>query len=152
MELYQICYRARINWSGLRRDLDSEIDRALAQIRRINRRGGVTGALLLGKSHFLQFLEGAPGPVLDTLYCVMQDRRVTDLEAVFHEPATERLFPNSLMFHRNLASGAVIQTYPGLHALIDEQDRLTRGNGYSALACFSGDVRESGVTNGMMLV
>lgn len=105
MELYRACYRSKINWGKMRLPLPDEIDKTLLRIRRINRKAGVTGALLLVDQHIIQVLEGLTGPVLDTVYCVMNDPRLEAIEGIIHEPADFRLFPNSLMFFRDLTDG-----------------------------------------------
>ena len=51
MELYRACYRSKIKWDRMQRSLPDEIDRTLLRIRRINRKAGVTGALLLVDQH-----------------------------------------------------------------------------------------------------
>lgn len=152
MELYRICYRARINWTRLAHDLPDEIDRTLGRIRRINRRAGVTGALLLADHHIIQLLEGQTGPVLDTLYCVMNDPRLGELEAIFHEPAGDRLFPNSLMFFRDLTDGVAAAAHPSLRPLIDETEHLSRDDGLAALACFAAEIQQGCLTNDLLLV
>lgn len=152
MELYRICFRSKIEWKNVSSELQKELDYTLTRIRRMNRRKGVTGAMLVGNTHVLHYLEGKPGPVLDMLYCVMQDARVGEMEAIFHEPTPARLFPNSLMFFRDLTEGEVLQLHPALQFLIDRPSRLSPDEGLNALCCFSEEVRESRVTNGMMLV
>ncbi|WP_150525107.1 BLUF domain-containing protein [Roseibium sediminis] len=152
MELYRICFRSKIEWANVSPELQKELDYSLTRIRRMNRRKGVTGALLMGNTHVLHYLEGQPGPVLDTLYCVMQDTRVGEMEAIFHEPAPSRLFPNSLMLFRDLTSGEAVELHPALQFQIDRPTRLSYDEGLNALCCFSEEVRESRVINRMMLV
>ncbi|MTI42099.1 FAD-dependent sensor of blue light [Roseibium hamelinense] len=152
MQTYRICYRARINWTRLKHALPDEIDHSLNRIRQMNRRAGVTGALLLADEHMIQFLEGSTGPVLETVYCAMSDERLYDMEAIFHEPARERLFPNSLMFFRDLTGSVAASRYPQLRPLIDRPEKLTRDEGLSALHTFAGDVVQSSLTNGMLML
>lgn len=112
MKLYRVCYRSRINWDRVTRPLHEEVERSLNRIRRINRRAGVTGALFLTDDHIVQVLEGMPGPVLDTVFCVMTDPRLHSLEAIFQEPAEERMFPNCLMLFRDLTDGLDATAHP----------------------------------------
>ncbi|EFO30429.1 hypothetical protein TRICHSKD4_4020 [Roseibium sp. TrichSKD4] len=151
MELYRICFRSKIEWKNVSPELQKELDYSLTRIRRMNRRKGVTGALLMGNTHVLHYFEGKPGPVLDTLYCVMQDARVGEMEAIFHEPAPARLFPNSLMFFRDLTTLEVAQLHPALQFVVDRPSRISVDESMNALCCFSEEMRESRLTNGMML-
>jgi len=152
MDLYRICYRARINWDHMAGELETEVERALTHIRRTNRLAGVTGALFLGQTHIIQLLEGGTGPVLETLYHVMQDRRVGNMEAICHEPVPERHFPASLMFFRDLRSLHVMGAPEDLCALVDSSRRLDRDDLQTFLDVFAPALKSGDATRHMMLV
>ncbi len=152
MELYRVCYRSRINWASLTRPLQEELERSLSRSRRINRRAGVTGALFLTDNHIVQMLEGEPGPVLDTVYCVLTDPRLIGLEAIFQEPAEERMFPNCLMLFRDLTDGVDATQFPALMPMLEETASLSRDNMLTALNHFSGEMQEGRLTNNMLLI
>jgi len=152
MDLYRICYRARIDWNHMAGGLETEIDRALTRIRRTNRLAGVTGALFLGHTHIVQLLEGGTGPVLETLYHVMQDKRICDLEAIAHEPVPERHFPASLMFFRDLRSLHVMGAPEDLCARVDGSERLGRTDLQVFLDVFAPALQKGQATRHMMLV
>ncbi|WP_395176085.1 BLUF domain-containing protein [Roseibium alexandrii] len=152
MELYRACYRSKIKWDNMRLPLPDEIDKTLLRIRRINRRAGVTGALLLVDQHIIQVLEGYTGPVLDTVYCVMNDPRLHDIEGIIHEPADYRLFPNSLMFFRDLTDGIAASRYAELRPLLDHPGEVTRDEAYLALSHFAKELREGRMTNDMLMI
>ncbi|TYC63221.1 blue light sensor protein [Rhodobacterales bacterium] len=152
MELYRACYRSRINWGKMRLSLPDEIDKTLLRIRRINRKAGVTGALLLVDQHVIQVLEGQTGPVLDTVYCVMNDPRLDAIEGIIHEPADFRLFPNSLMFFRDLSDGVAASQHEVLRPLLDHPSEVTREEAYLAFAHFAGELQAGRLTNEMLMI
>lgn len=152
MKLYRVCYRSRINWDRVTRPLHEEVERSLNRIRRINRRAGVTGALFLTDDHIVQVLEGMPGPVLDTVFCVMTDPRLHSLEAIFQEPAEERMFPNCLMLFRDLTDGLDATAHPELKPMLDETGTLSREAALSALNYYSGEMLEGRLTNNMLMI
>ncbi|MTH97535.1 BLUF domain-containing protein [Roseibium sp. RKSG952] len=152
MQVYRICYRARINWLRLRLCLSDEIEHSLSRIRQINRRAGVTGALLMTDNYMIQLLEGDTGRVLETLYCVMGDPRLSDFEAIFHEPSRDRLFPDSLMFFRDLTERDGPKRHAQLRSLIDRPSPLSRQEGLDAFSTFADDVAQGRLTNGMMMI
>lgn len=152
MELYRACYRSKIKWDNMKLSLPDEIDRTLLRIRRINRKAGVTGALLLVDQHIIQVLEGLTGPVLDTVYCVMNDPRLQEIEGIIHEPADYRLFPNSLMFFRDLTDGFAASKYPVLRPLLDHPSEVTRDEAYLAFGHFAKELQEGRLTNDMLMI
>ncbi len=152
MEFYRACYRSQINWEKLRRPLHEEVEKTLQRIRRINRRSGVTGALLLVDQHIIQVLEGQPGPVLDTVYCVMNDPRLHRIEGIIHESADFRLFPNSLMFFRDLTDGVAASRHAVLRPLLDHPSEVTREEAYMAFGHFAQELEEGRITNDMLMI
>jgi len=152
MELYRACYRSRINWDKLRLPLPDEIDRTLLRIRRINRKAGVTGALLMVDQHIIQVLEGRPGQVLDTVYCVMNDPRLHEIEGIIHEPVDFRLFPNSLMFFRDLSDGVAAATNEVLRPLLDHPGDVTRDEANLAFSHFANELQQGRLTNDMLMI
>jgi hypothetical protein len=152
MELYRACYRSRIKWGNLRLPLPDEIDRTLLRIRRINRKAGVTGALLMVDQHIIQVLEGRPGQVLDTVYCVMNDPRLHAIEGIIHEPADFRLFPNSLMFFRDLSDGVAAANHEVLRPLLDHPGDVTRDEAYLAFSHFANELQQGRLTNDMLMI
>lgn len=152
MELYRACYRSKIKWDKMQRSLPDEIDRTLLRIRRINRKAGVTGALLLVDQHVIQVLEGRPGPVLETVYCVMNDPRLHEIEGIIHEPADYRIFPNSLMFFRDLTDGVAASRHAELRPLLDHPGQVTRDEAYPALYHFAKELMEGRMTNEMLMI
>lgn len=152
MELYRACYRSKINWGKMRLPLPDEIDKTLLRIRRINRKAGVTGALLLVDQHIIQVLEGLTGPVLDTVYCVMNDPRLEAIEGIIHEPADFRLFPNSLMFFRDLTDSLAASKHDVLRPLLDHPADVTREEAYRAFGHFAQELQEGRLTNDMLMI
>ena len=59
MALQAICYTCEIDWAAVRRPVETEIERALARARRLNRLNGVTGAILLYPDRLVQWLVAA---------------------------------------------------------------------------------------------
>ncbi|MHA7773058.1 BLUF domain-containing protein [Roseibium sp. M-1] len=152
MELYRACYRSRINWDRMHLPLPDEIDKTLLRIRRINRKAGVTGALLLVDQHVIQILEGQTGQVLDTVYCVMNDPRLHTIEGIIHEPADYRMFPNSLMFFRDLSDGLAASQHDVLRPLLDHPGDVTRDEAYLAFSHFAKELQEGRLTNDMLMI
>ncbi|MEM5584329.1 MULTISPECIES: BLUF domain-containing protein [unclassified Roseibium] len=152
MELYRACYRSKIRWNEMRLPLPDEIDKTLLRIRRINRKAGVTGALLLVDQHIIQILEGRTGPVLETVYCVMNDSRLHDIEGIIHEPADFRLFPNSLMFFRDLTDGVAAAGNELLRPLLDHPSDVTRDEAYLAFSHFANELQQGRLTNDMLMI
>ena len=152
MELYRACYRSKIKWDNVKLSLPDEIDKTLLRIRRINRRAGVTGALLLVDQHIIQVLEGQTGPVLDTVYCVMNDPRLQDIEGIIHEPVEARMFPNSLMFFRDLTDGIAASRYPVLRPLLDHPSEVTKDEAHLAFDHFATELQEGRLTNEMLMI
>ncbi|PVB63508.1 BLUF domain-containing protein [Labrenzia sp. 011] len=152
MELYRACYRSKIRWDKMRLPLTDEIDKTLLRIRRINRKAGVTGALLLVDQHIIQVLEGRTGPVLDTVYCVMNDPRLHAIEGIVHEPADFRLFPNSLMFFRDLTDGIAASRHAVLRPLLDHPADVNREEAYKAFGHFATELQEGRLTNDMLMI
>jgi len=152
MHLYRICYRSRIDWSQLNHPLADEIERTLTRIRRINRRAGVTGALLLTDDHVIQVLEGAPGPVLDTFYCVMNDPRLKEIIPLVQEPTDRLYFPNSLMYFRDLTDGVKASADPVFKDLLEATDTVRQEVIAQALLHLAMDLEESRLTNDMLMI
>lgn len=152
MQYYRVCYRCRIDWARLTKSLSEEIDRSLSRIRRLNRRSGVTGALFLTDQHIIQVLEGAPGPVLDTVYGVLTDPRLSSLEAIFQEPAEDLLFPKSLMLFRDLTDGEDAARHPVLKPLLDRTSDLNRDTALPAIMHYSSETLEGRLTDSMLLM
>ncbi len=152
MELYRACYRSKIRWDKVRHSLPDEIDKTLLRIRRLNRKAGVTGALLLVDQHIVQVLEGQTGQVLDTVYCVMNDPRLESIEGIIHEPADFRLFPNSLMFFRDLTDGLAASRHPVLRPLLDHPGEVSRDEAYFAFSHFSAELQQGRLTNDMLMI
>lgn len=136
----------------MRLPLPDEIDKTLLRIRRINRKAGVTGALLLVDQHIIQILEGRTGPVLETVYCVMNDSRLHDIEGIIHEPADFRLFPNSLMFFRDLTDGVAAAGNELLRPLLDHPSDVTRDEAYLAFSHFANELQQGRLTNDMLMI
>ena len=152
MELYRACYRSKIRWDKMHLPLPDEIDKTLLRIRRINRKAGVTGALLLVDQHIIQILEGQTGQVLDTVYCVMNDPRLHDIEGIIHEPVDFRLFPNSLMFFRDLTDGIAASKHEVLRPLLDHPGKVTREEASRAFSHFATELQEGRLTNDMLMI
>ncbi|MEP3047489.1 MAG: BLUF domain-containing protein [Roseibium sp.] len=152
MELYRACYRSKIKWNNVRLSLPDEIDKTLLRIRRINRKAGVTGALLLVDQHIIQILEGQTGPVLETVYCVMNDARLHNIEGIIHEPVDFRLFPNSLMFFRDLTDGIAASKYPVLRPLLDHPSDVTKDEANLAFNHFATELQQGRMTNDMLMI
>ncbi|MES0879057.1 BLUF domain-containing protein [Roseibium sp. SCP14] len=152
MELYRACYRSKIRWDKMHLSLPDEIDKTLLRIRRINRKAGVTGALLLVDQHIIQILEGQTGQVLDTVYCVMNDPRLHDIEGIIHEPVDFRLFPNSLMFFRDLTDGIAASRHDVLRPLLDHPGEVTREEAYKAFGHFAKELQAGRLTNDMLMI
>jgi len=136
----------------MRQPLPDEIDKTLLRIRRINRKAGVTGALLLVDQHIIQVLEGRTGQVLDTVYCVMSDPRLHEIEGIIHEPADFRLFPNSLMFFRDLTDGLAAARQEVLRPLLDHPGEVTRDEAYLAFSHFANELQQGRLTNDMLMI
>lgn len=64
----------------------------LASSTRNNDRNGLTGALLIGKRHFLQILEGDADKVSDTFVRIAHDKRHKNIRLVAFDAVDERLF------------------------------------------------------------
>ncbi|QFT32549.1 BLUF domain-containing protein [Roseibium porphyridii] len=152
MELYRACYRSQIRWNKMHLPLPDEIDKTLLRIRRINRKAGVTGALLLVDQHIVQILEGQTGQVLDTVYCVMNDPRLESIEGIIHEPVDFRMFPNSLMFFRDLSDGVAASQHDVLRPLLDHPGDVTREEAYAAFGHFAKELQEGRLTNDMLMI
>ena len=59
-----------------------------------NKQNDVTGALFYLDGCFMQLLEGARDDVSDTFLRIKSDARHADVEVLFLEEATERIFPD----------------------------------------------------------
>lgn len=152
MHLYRICYRSRINWTRLTHPLADEIDRTLTRVRRINRRAGVTGALLLTDDHVIQVLEGQPAQVLDTFFCVMSDPRLSQIIPLIQEPVDHFLFPNSLMYFRDLTDAIDASDNEAIRALLEGTDTVERNALDAALRSLSAELDQSRLTNDMLMI
>lgn len=152
MSLHRICYKGKIDWAQLTQSLPEEIDHTLARIHRINRRAGVTGALFLGDQHVVQLLEGDTDAVVETFDCVAQDRRVVNTQILLHEPARQRLFPNNLMFFRDLTDGVAATRNELLKPMLEDAANITGGTALTALKHFAEDLRQSRLTNDLLMV
>ncbi|MCA1297286.1 BLUF domain-containing protein [Stappia indica] len=151
MTLNAICYRADIDWRRVHQPADREIERALQRARRLNRLNGVTGALLLFSDHVLQWIEGEPDSIADTLECATRDRRLTSLEVLASGPLATRLFPHCWLYfgdHRH-DSGQRDHEFARLAALGGR--RSLEGVG-AALAPVSCVLKSAEITYAAMLV
>ena len=81
---------------------------ALEQIGRVaqdsNQRRRITGVLMYGSGHFVQFLEGPDEQVDNLIKRITADGRHTDLQIVLHRHATKRLLPDWSMGTLNFES------------------------------------------------
>ena len=86
--MYRLIYKSdsavKMNW-GI-------VGGILTTSTRNNQKSGLTGALLLGKRHFLQFLEGEFQEVNETFQRICKDNRHRNIRIVSFEPIEQRLF------------------------------------------------------------
>jgi len=59
-----------------------------------NKQSDITGALFYQDGCFMQLLEGSPDEVSDTFLRIKSDPRHSDVEVLFLEEVTERIFPD----------------------------------------------------------
>lgn len=100
--LYEIVY---VSESCLPREASAqqrELDRILGQARSRNERDSVTGALLVGREHFAQVLEGRLGTLKATFERIQKDCRHSNVVVVRMAPIAARSWPNwSMSLHRH---------------------------------------------------
>ena len=86
--MYRLIYKSessgKINWST--------VGSILSTSTRNNELAGITGVLLLGKSRFLQVLEGDFDPVNDVFGRIVQDPRHKNIRLISFEVVEGRLF------------------------------------------------------------
>lgn len=87
---FQLCYASTTTGEMHRDDL---LD-LLAYARKRNAADGVTGLLLFQDGHFLQVLEGDPGPVRAAFKRICDDQRHTKIVVLFQELVSERQYPD----------------------------------------------------------
>lgn len=93
MTLQALCYTSDIDWTAVRRPVETEIERALSRARRLNRLNGVTGAILLYPDRLVQWLEGNANGLADSVDCASRDPRLRgDLRTLCKGPVETRLF------------------------------------------------------------
>lgn len=87
--MYRLIYKSEsavpMNWRT--------VGTILAASTRNNDRDGLTGALLVGKKHFLQVLEGDFLPLNRTFQRICADPRHRDLRIIAFDAVEARLFP-----------------------------------------------------------
>ena len=69
----------------------------LMDSRRNNLRSDVTGALICRADAYLQFIEGPEPSIRATYARIVSDNRHVDVNLLFEEPASDRLFPEWAM-------------------------------------------------------
>ena len=84
---------------------DAQIYELLATSRANNRRNRVTGLLIVGKTRFLQLLEGEESAVEATYARICSDPRHFAVVDLGRKPASEPLFPDWDMGYESVASG-----------------------------------------------
>lgn len=97
--LTQICYAsvAAVPFN------EPKLSGLLKEARANNTRHGITGLLLYGNGHFVQLIEGEPGPV-DALYAnIVRDTRHQQVFEVYRQSVSTRDFPNWVMAFDHLA-------------------------------------------------
>ncbi|MCA1241009.1 BLUF domain-containing protein [Stappia stellulata] len=93
MTLQALCYTCEIDWTAVRRPAETEIERALARARRLNRLNGVTGAILLYPDRLVQWLEGNANGLADSVDCASRDPRLRgDIRILCKGNVETRLF------------------------------------------------------------
>jgi hypothetical protein len=80
----------------------SLLDSIMVKSRAHNPRAGVTGILCYSNSLFLQVLEGSRREVSHLYNRIANDKRHKDVEILYYEEVTERLFSNWTMGQVNL--------------------------------------------------
>jgi len=113
--LYEIVY---VSESRLPRDAHAhqlEIDRIIAQARARNERDGITGALIVGRTHFAQVLEGQLGTLEAALRRIEKDARHSNVVVVRMAPIAVRSWPTwSMSMHLKGAPEALVPSAPDL--------------------------------------
>ncbi len=80
----------------------SLLDSIMAKSRAHNPRAGVTGILCYSNNLFLQVLEGSRREVSQLYNRIANDERHKDVEILYYEEVTERIFSNWTMGQVNL--------------------------------------------------
>lgn len=113
--LFRILYRSRCAISGSDPCVEAEIEQILRQSEVANARAGLTGALLLTQSTFVQALEG-PGEALEaTFERICCDLRHSEVQLLEFTRIEERTFGEWSM-GRVHADGAVSRLFAQLDA------------------------------------
>ena len=96
--LVRLLYASRIVEGADQKLLDS----IMTESRAHNPRAGITGILCYSGNLFLQVLEGSRREVSHLYNRIANDRRHTDVEILYYEEVTERLFSHWTMGQVNL--------------------------------------------------
>ncbi len=122
---FQLCYASTTTGEMHRDDL---LD-LLTYARECNAADGVTGLLLFQDGHFLQVLEGDPGPVRTTFKRICGDKRHTKIVMLFEELVSERQYPDWSMGFQALDSSEFMEfpnddgTEPDLRSMASAMGR-----------------------------
>jgi len=80
---------------------EAELDQFLVDIRRRNKKLGVTGMLLYNRGNFIQVIEGKEEKIKQLFNDISRDERHNTIVKILEGHAEERLFPDwSMGFHR----------------------------------------------------
>ncbi len=121
------------------------LDRILQSSRANNVRDGLTGALVIGETHFLQLLEGDRTAVAQCFMRIMSDKRHHDVHVLSSGDCEHRLFVEWSM-HRIETSrikqeilsrytiGGVFDPLRMSQVAIEDMCRTLSGGGWDALA------------------
>jgi len=82
----------------------------------------------------------------------MNDPRLHDIEGIIHEPVDFRLFPNSLMFFRDLTDGVAAHRHPVLRPVLDHPADVSREEAYLAFSHFAMELQAGRLTNDMLMI
>ena len=113
--LFRILYRSRCAVQGSDASVEAEIGRILEQSQTANGGAGLTGALMLTRSMFVQALEGPAVPLEATFERICCDLRHSELQLLEFTRIEERTFAGWSM-SRVHADGAVSSLFAQLDA------------------------------------
>jgi hypothetical protein len=105
-DLFRILYRSRCAIEGSDLAVEEQVERLLAQSKAGNAKNGVTGALMLTASTFVQALEGPAAALEETFERICRDLRHVDVQLLEFSQIPERAFGGWSM-SRVTADGAV---------------------------------------------
>jgi hypothetical protein len=81
--------------------LDEQLERIVAESRRLNALNGITGVLLYCDGNFMQYLEGEEGAVTQTFARIRANDRHCQVSELMNQPILEREFSDwSMGFSR----------------------------------------------------